>query len=164
VVQRVEIPELIIEPMTEDRMDAVLVMWKKLLDMTAKVNSRYQLAPDAVENQRTFFQSYQSSPLVFCFLARINDEPVGFANGYLIQPTKIFKSKTIGLIENLFVEDLHRRKGIARGLVQKCYDWFEQVDVDEYYVNVVPANTLSEKFWKAMGYTVHKQTMVKTRS
>lgn len=143
-------------------MDDVLSMWSALLEMTAEVNSRYRLGPDAVDHQREFFNKNKRNFNVYSYVALLDDLPVGFSNGYLILPTPIFDQREIGLIENIFVRKEFRRMGIGSRLVDECYKYFRSRFVSEIFINVVPANELSYKFWTAKGYDVHKLTLAKT--
>lgn len=154
-------PLLDISPIRADQLESVLTMWKSLLDMTAKVSPRYRLSSQAVEIQRKYFLKHWNNHLTFCFVATLDKEPAGFANGYVITPAEIFEQRTVGMIENIFVRDEHRRQGIGALLVNDCYEWFHEKEVTDIYVNVVPANELSFRFWEAMGYDIYKMTMAK---
>lgn len=156
------IPEIEIDLMKAGDIELVLQMWWDLLQLTADVNDRYRLADEALDHQRLFFERHLDHETAFCFVAKADGAPVGFANGYIILPSRIFRQVHIGLIENLYVDPDLRRAGLGTRLVASCYGWFEGFGVDEVYVNVVPANEASKKFWTAMGYTVHKQTMAKS--
>ena len=151
-----------ISHMQIDQMDAVLIMWKKLLDLTARVNDRYRLATNAIDRQREFFAEHYNNENTFCFIADQDGKEIGFANGYVILPSKIFMQSQIGLIENIFIEEEFRKKGYGKRLVQACYDWFYQVDINEVFVNVVPANEGSKAFWESIGYKMHKITLSKS--
>ena len=154
--------ELTITPMRIGHLENVLDMWQELLGLTSRFNPLYQLAPRAVDHQRQFFQKNRTNPNTFCLVAEQDNRPVGFANGYVIMPTEIFKQTPIGLIENLFVDPEIRRCGVGSALVESCYDWFRKRMISHIYVNVVPANESSERFWQSMGYGPHKITLAKT--
>jgi GNAT superfamily N-acetyltransferase len=152
----------VIRPMEYKEIKQVLRMWKELLDLTGNVNSRYRLAPDALALQADFFTGNRIDPNHFCYVAQEAEDLVGFANGYLIMPSRLFVQEPIGLIENIFVNRDRRRLGLGSDLVNACYQWFEKRKVNDVYVNVVPANGDSVEFWKAKGYDVHKMTMARS--
>lgn len=145
-----------------EQMDAVLNMWESLLVLTSKVSKRFQLAENAVDHQREFFREHHDNENTFCLVASLDGKEIGFANGYVILPSKIFLQSHIGLIENIFIDETYRRRGFGAQLVQACYDWFYDMAINEIYVNVIPANKGSKAFWKAMGYKTHKITLSKS--
>ena len=151
-----------VEPMGRRYVEPVLKMWLDLLELTSKVNARYTLSSRAVSEQRKFFAKHADNPNTYCYVALAGDEPVGFVNGYLILPSKVFIQEEIGMLENLFVKDDYRRQGIGHQLVRVSYEWFDRFGIREVYVNVVPANETSFHFWSAMGFDVHKLTMARS--
>ena len=155
-------PELTIKKMEMVHIEDVLFMWKDLLSMTEEVNDRYQLSDKALDFQREFFIKHLNSETVFNFVALYKSEPIGFSNGYLIIPSKVFNNKHVGLIENIYIKPKFRRKGIGEKIVDHCYKWFLDFGINDVYVNVVPANEISKNFWQSMGYAVHKQTMARS--
>ena len=150
-----------ITSMRSEYLEPVLQMWHDLLILTSEVNPWYRLSPDAVEIQRRVFEKESNNQSSFCLVATQDEKPIGFANGFLILPSRIFQTKTIGLIENLFVLPDVRRQGGGGRLVDACYNWFSDNFIDQVYVNVVPHNQLSIRFWKSKGYQIHKVTMAR---
>jgi len=151
--------EIEIIRMEYDHLEQVLLMWKELLLLTEKVNARYKLSEEAFSVQRDFFIKQLNSETAYTFVSMYRDEPVGFTNGYLIMPSRVFRNNNIGLIENIYIKPEYRRKRIGEKLVKRCYNWFSKFNIEDVYVNVVPANQSSRRFWESMGYSVHKQTM-----
>ena len=148
--------------MTTDYFDAVLSMWQSLLELTAEVSPNYQLSPVANDFQRRFFKRNEFNPNTYCFVALAKDRPVGFVNGFIMNPSEIFIQREVGMIENIFVKESFRRKGIGGRLVDSCNEWFLRKQLADIYINVVPANPVSLKFWEAKGYATHKITMCRS--
>ncbi len=80
---------------------------------------------------------------------------------YVTKPAPVFTQHVLGIMENLYVHPDFRRRGIGRRLVDSSHRFFELLEVDEIYVNVIPANRLSKQFWSSMGYETKKLTMTR---
>jgi GNAT superfamily N-acetyltransferase len=141
--------------------DQLVQMWVDLMNLTAEVNLHYRLRPGADELQHAMFVELLKRSDSFVIVACAGPNLIGFANGYFAYPSKVFAQSTIGVIENLFVVEPWRRRGIGKELVDRAMAWLKHFGAMELHVNVVPKNVASLKFWRAMEFQVHRVAMVK---
>jgi diamine N-acetyltransferase len=151
--------DLRIETALPDDLPRVLDLWYELMELTAEYNRHYHLVSNARHLQESYFKAFFESSSATIFLARERREIVGFTNVYVTRPAAVFVQNSLGIIENLYVLPAYRRRRIGGLLVAGAHEYFTDFDTDEIYVNVIPANETSEKFWAAMGYKTQKLTM-----
>jgi len=59
----------------------------------------------------------------------------------------------VGNIILCWVEDEHRKSGLARQLVQQAETWFKQHDIEVVELSYMPQNIPAEIAWASLGYT-----------
>ncbi|MBZ0274471.1 GNAT family N-acetyltransferase [bacterium] len=140
----------------------VVDLWMELMRLTERFNKRYALAPGARRLQESYMRSFFDSSSAAIFVAREGERAGAFANVYITKPAPVFAQHVLGIIENIYVEPDFRGRGLGRQLVEASHRFFRTFRVDEVYVNVIPANENSRKFWEHMGYSTQKLTMAFT--
>ena len=79
------------------------------------------------------FAELTASSEAACFLAMDGDTPVGFAQCQLRHDyVEGCDTSPVGFLEGIYVEDGHRRSGVARSLVCACEDWARSVGCTEF--------------------------------
>ena len=139
----------------------VLDLWAELMVFTANYNSHYGLVENSKRVQESYMKAFFDSNTATIFVARDAGRIVAFTNVYITKPAPVFEPHVLGVIENIYVRPEYRRRHIGLKLVERSHQYFTDFGADEIYVNVIPANGLSEKFWYAMGYRTQKLTMAK---
>ncbi len=151
--------EYSIEHAMPDDLPRVLDLWEELMNLTARYNQRYRLSPDARRRQENHYRGYFGNAASAILVARINGDVAAFCNIYVTRPSAVFDQQNLGVIENIYVESAHRRRGIAGSLVRRSHEFLKNHLADEVFVNVVLANKVSEAFWQSMGYQTQKKSM-----
>lgn len=153
--------EWIIRPARRQELDAVVGLWKELMDLTAEFNRHYRLRAGAADQQRTVFEEYLRREDSYILVGLVAGRVAAFSNGYLTMPAKSFAQAPIGVLENLFVTESQRRRGRGRELAEAAIGWLSQQGAAEIFVNVIPKNSGSLKFWRAMGFEVQRLAMTR---
>ena len=79
------------------------------------------------------FAELTSSPEAACFLAFDGDKAVGFAQCQLRHDyVEGCDTSPVGFLEGIYVDDSHRRSGVARTLLSACEDWARSVGCTEF--------------------------------
>jgi ribosomal protein S18 acetylase RimI-like enzyme len=136
-------------------------MWKDLMDLTAVYNSRYRLRAGAADLQRATFTDYLRREDSYLLVGEQAGELVSFSNGYLTVPGKTFAQTVIGVLENLFVVETARGRSLGRQTAEAAIAWLREQGAMEIYVNVIPKNNGSLRFWRAMGFDVQRLAMTR---
>jgi GNAT superfamily N-acetyltransferase len=154
---------IVIEHAYPRDMDSILELWTELMRLTELFHHRYVLAPGALAIQHKYLRGFFDTSGAVIYVARAGADVVGFVNAYVTKPAQVFRQDSIGIIENIFVCDEYRRMGIARTFVERCVTFLDNQRVADIYVNVIPSNVESERFWLAMGFETSKVTMALPR-
>lgn len=87
------------------------------------------------------------------FLARAGELPVGFAQCALrhdyVEGTS---TSPVGYLEGIYVQEGHRREGVAAGLLSACETWVRQQGCREFASDCELDNAQSLRFHLAAGF------------
>ena len=79
-------------------------------------------------------------------------ELAGFIETSLRQNLPNFESSQVGYIESLYVDAIHRRKGIARQLVELSEKWVHSKRCNHFFVDTDPQSKGSIDFYQSIGF------------
>lgn len=97
---------------------------------------------------------------VFVAVDSESDEVVGFCSGW-VQKAEWMEDGKIGYGCDCYVDENHRRMGIARMLVDALEVWFKEQDVKCFQLEVYNANEVAKAAWKMLGFEGIETTMRK---
>ena len=79
------------------------------------------------------FAALTASSEAACFLAFDGKTAVGFAQCQLRHDyVEGCETSPVGFLEGIYVDDTHRRSGVARALLHACEDWARSVGCTEF--------------------------------
>ena len=79
------------------------------------------------------FAAMTASKEAACFLASNGGQAVGFAQCQIRHDyVEGCETSPVGFLEGIFVDDGHRRSGVARSLLAACEDWARSVGCTEF--------------------------------
>lgn len=103
------------------------------------------------------FKSLQNNVSEIILIARVDSEAAGFIIGK-IGHSVCYKTDH-GEIDELFVSELYRRKGVASQLMQYLENIFQSKDVYIITLNTGIKNFAAQKFYEKCGY-LGKEEMI----
>jgi GNAT superfamily N-acetyltransferase len=107
-----ERPEVEIVPVTPKNAEA-------LIELIVELAEFEQLEPPSAEAREALRRHVTSSPPLFhSFLAMMNGEAIGYITYYYTYST--FLAAPTLFLEDIFVQDRHRRSGVGRALFRHC--------------------------------------------
>ncbi len=105
------------------------------------------------EEMRLEMGEILANPEAAFFLAFENDTPIGFAQCQLrhdyVEGTQ---TSPVGYLEGIYVEETHRRKGIARQLLAACQSWARVQGAGEFASDCELDNQESLLFHQKLGF------------
>jgi ribosomal protein S18 acetylase RimI-like enzyme len=124
---------------------------------TAKLTQLYRKLYEGDEDQK-FFKS-SAMPSYFksgsrVFVARDGNEVKGFI--WVIYYEHI-RNKGVGIIEELYVDDRYRKRGIGKKLVSKAIEYLKKKHILVMLVTTDPHMTRAKKFYKAVGFKISRE-------
>ena len=107
----------------------------------------------SIEELQAEFADLVRSDEAACFLADMNDTPVGFAqcqkrHDYVEGTT----TSPVGYLEGIFVREAFRNQGIARQLLETCERWAKARGCREFASDCGLENDASLRFHLRMGF------------
>jgi ribosomal protein S18 acetylase RimI-like enzyme len=85
-------------------------------------------------------------------VAKSGAEAVGFAHGMVKFLPDYLGGFPVGTITHIYVEDIARRSGIGRELVNELEEWFLTKNVHSVELQVISGNPAGQEFWRKLGY------------
>lgn len=93
---------------------------------------------------REVFERYQQDDDVELFISLIDDVPVGY------MCVRLFKNGAF--IDDVFVDELYRKQGIARQLMTDTLRWAQTRSVETIHLSVARANPAAIALYKHLGF------------
>ena len=86
-------------------------------------------------------------------------EIIAYIRGILTKTLHVLNVKLRGIIDNLYVEEEYRRKGVAKNLIEELVKWFKEKNVDVMTVHVYPFNSKAISLYKKFGFEEYSLNM-----
>jgi ribosomal protein S18 acetylase RimI-like enzyme len=84
---------------------------------------------------------------------------IAYIRGTLTKTLHVLNVKLRGVIDNLYVEEKYRRKGVAKNLIEELMKWFKGKNVDVMTVHVYPLNSKAIALYKKLGFKEYSLNM-----
>jgi len=143
VVIRVALPEDVV---------AISKLWFKFMEYNAAFDNSFEVKPKSSARFAREIQQRLIDPNYRIAVAEMDDELVGYCFSYVSKKPYFFKLGKFGFIGDLYVLDLHRRRGIGRILVDDAHGFFRRRGVNQVELLVATKNVETIKFWERLGY------------
>ncbi len=133
-------------------LDKIVELWTQLAGLHEDLSSRFKLVPDAAYIWKDYIGKGMVRPDHRIVVAAENDRIIGFANGSLGMGSPVFEDRRHGTINDLYVEESHRRRGIGTLLVNDLMNWFREEGVSRAQTGFYLGNPLAKAFWSKLGF------------
>ena len=77
---------------------------------------------------------------------------IAYIRGTLTKTLDVLNVGLRGVMDNLYVEEKYRRKGIAKKLIEELIKWFKEKNVDVMTVHVYSSNLKAIVLYKKFGF------------
>lgn len=94
------------------------------------------------------------------FVASIGNEKVGYVVGKIHKDESWYGGIKYGYIENLFVDESFRKKGIATALLETMKGWFVSQGIIRIKLRVFTNNTGAIKLYQKHAFQFHVSEMI----
>lgn len=105
--------------------------------------------PDAEGRARLIRDVTSDPPLFHAFLAMLDDVPIGYLAFYFTYST--FLARPTLFLEDIFILEEHRRKGIGKRLFRFCVQEAERRGCGRMEWTALDWNTPAHEFYEGMG-------------
>lgn len=148
----------VVRPGKRDDAAAAATLWMKSAEEHTAYDPVYTTSPDAEKIMRRFLADLSSSSHSCLFVAEILDgsgEPVetaGFLSGEIREGSPAFSPKTWAAVEDIYVTEAYRSRGLGRALVDACSEWARDKGADGVSLQVAAGNKRARKFYDELGF------------
>jgi GNAT superfamily N-acetyltransferase len=113
------------------------------------------------EKYREFLISHIESKDGAVFIAKENNEIVGYCLIFIKDEIPIYKNKKIGCASDLYVKKNFRNQGISSKLGDKSIKWFKEKRIKFVSAPMYPDNRFAHSIFKKWGFFDYKVEMRK---
>ncbi|MCL9783141.1 GNAT family N-acetyltransferase [Vibrio sp. S4M6] len=100
--------------------------------------------------------SYLNNPECVIFVAKEQSQIVGFITGHFCElVSEVSKPVQMGSIDELYVKTDYRNLGVAKALVEKLEERFEEYGVKQVFVEVWEFNQTAQHFYDKLQFSGH---------
>lgn len=139
----------------DDAKDAAR-LWVKSAGEHASYDPVYTVSNEAERTMRRFLADLTSSSHAFLFVATAGDGPqeetIGFISGELREGSPTFNPKTWASVDDVYVVQEHRSRGIGKALVERVKSWSREKGATGVSLQVAAANERGRDFYRDLGF------------
>jgi len=140
-------------------LENVAVLWEEFMDHHTKVVPILARSISARKHLLKNLAESFGNPNWQIFVAKIDNEIVGFANVKIQKFPPVLKKLRYGYIQDVAVSKKYRRHGVGQALYKEVIKWYKQKKVKRVELLVVTGNKHAENFWKKIGFKDYMKRM-----
>ena len=145
-------PGYTVRPGRREDAAAAAALWIRSAEEHTAYDLVYTTSPEAEKIMRRFLADLSSSSHSCLFVAEADGEVVGFLSGEIREGSPAFSPKTWTAVEDIYVTQEQRSKGIGRALVDACTEWARDKGADGVSLQVAAGNERARKFYDTLGF------------
>lgn len=131
---------------------SVVDLWGELAEMHERMSGGFALARDWRRAYEEYIgQIYGRGDAMIC-VAGNADRLVGMAVGRLIALPAFFRDRHRGYIQDVYVREPYRRRGLASQMVTRIESWLARQGLARIDLTVAAENGSAGTFWTNLGY------------
>ena len=145
-------PPLEVRPAVDADLERMLEGWLALTRYHSALEQRYEIRAGAEAEVRELLRAQLRDPDAAAWLAVGGPELVGYCAVRVDRAPAIHRERARGEITDLWVREGWRRRGVARRLVDRAFEWAGERGAEHAEVRVSSANEVGRAFWTALGF------------
>lgn len=133
-------------------------LWYDLLQLQGRLDGRFAPSEDAMKRWTNDFPAWLDRLSRRIYVAEVDGTVRGFVTAEQWAPAPIFEDKPGVYVNELYVEEGYRRKGLGTELVKAVQEWAEEIGAHQMRAGVLVRNQEGGEFWKKLGGEAISQT------
>jgi len=136
----------------KEDIESIVPLWIKLMDMHKAYDTWFKPATNGAEFYGAELQKWIDSPDHRVMVAISNKVVIAYVTGWVSPMPPVFEKKIRGYINDVWVEDAYKSKGVGKDLVDAMRIFFKERNADMISINAALGNTRGVKFWQEQGF------------
>ena len=132
--------------------DAIAELWEGLVAYHRALDAHLPTASSngAMRYARRVLDHLED-PIARVFVAEQDDQVIGYVLGVIVELSpEMFTQEMSGFLADIYVDEVHRRGGVGRALVDALVGWFTEKGLLFYEWHAAARNEAGIAFWEAM--------------
>jgi ribosomal protein S18 acetylase RimI-like enzyme len=138
----------------ERDVEAIVGLWREFVRFHQELDDRVRTRGGSADSFADLVRSLLESDRDRVIVAEAAD---GCLMGYAIgndRDTALGRGPgRYGFVSDIYVDERHRREGVARALFSDLEHWFKERGLTSVELGVLHVNTVGQAFWRAQGLT-----------
>jgi len=155
--------EVTIRKSTSNDIESLINLYGEMEDYVRGISSDpvFTLGSNWRELARRYFVEFSKSNDKLVLVAQDRNNIVGFLTAMITTTLPIFVQRKYGSLNDMFVKQEHRGKGIGKKLLKTAIGWFEQKHIRRIELRVDSKNRDAIAFYKTHAFKIRGYTMKK---
>ncbi len=145
---------------TKDDLNAIVDLWKEMMDFHIQRSELYQIKPNAQEIYTDYIKDVLKNPDYIVLVYEIENKVLGYLMATESDDPPVYEG-TVGMILELCVTENHRNKGIGEELLIEIEKIFIIKGIKRMECMVSDYNEISKSFWFKNDYKPYNIMCVK---
>lgn len=142
-----------IRPASPDDVPAILPLVSRECAFHQQADpDKYPFLPHPEQRYRHWLAERACDPRSVLLVAEHKGDLVGFIVGDTEAEIPIYTVREFGFLHDLWVDEAHRRKGVARKLLLAAIARFREMGVDQVRLDVLVNNSSAQQLFRECGF------------
>ena len=150
-----------VRPLKPFEVDDVVRLWRRLAEDPSASGATLIVDDENTGRFKEFLKGLSRDDENQVLVSEIDGKIVGFIMFAKQARSMLRLRHSHAMITDLYVDEEHRRHGIAYMMVKGCLDYLRSRNIEHVRVNVVANNTPARELYKKLGFTDDMITMNK---
>jgi ribosomal protein S18 acetylase RimI-like enzyme len=138
----------------EGDVETIVGLWREFVRFHRELDDRVRTREGSADSFAAFVRSLVESDRDRVAVAESAEGClIGYAIGSDRDNAPVLAPERFGLVSDIYVDERHRREGVARALFADLEDWFKERGLTSVELGVLHVNTLGQAFWRAQRFT-----------
>lgn len=138
--------------MEHSNIEDCVILWKNLIDYHNAIDAEMSINDNWKVIKYQEFEAMLNLKSRKVFIARVFGIVVGYISISIKEFSNLYNRNKVGYVDEIYIEQTFRGRGIGSRLLDKSKNWFESKEVKKIWLNVFASNINGQDFWESNGF------------
>ncbi|MCK4918312.1 MAG: GNAT family N-acetyltransferase [Candidatus Pacebacteria bacterium] len=139
---------------------SILKLVEKMVDFHYAIDKIYKPYKEYKELEK-YFKSLINTKDNILVVVENENKIIGFLEGGIEKASNDVMFDKIGTINNIFIEEKFRNKGIAKKLLKYIFEYFKSKNIEYIQISTDARNKVGKEFWKKNNFFEYQIKMLR---